>query len=230
MKSITLVVCDRPDYTRQVLDSIQASDTRGYHLFIAAEPGCGEVIDLCQHVDFMPTTLTVNSARLGIHWNNKTAYECAFAAGSEFNVALEDDTLITPDALDYANWFLTLPQCEDYVLANLFNYSRALERIEDVVESDAMCPWAWCFTRQKWESYIRPHWMCDQRGWDWSLCAMMRNLGLKALSPVVSRSQNIGRLRGTYCTPELHDQCFSGLIASKGQRDKNFRLCRSKDG
>ena len=224
MKSITLVACNRPAYTQQVLDSIKANDRYGYHLFIAVEPGCQEVVDLCKRVDFMPTTVIENPTKLGINYNQKSAYERAFFDGSEFNVALEDDTVLAPDALDLANWFHALPWRDRYLLMNLFNTSKTAERPSEVEKTDAMCPWGWCFTRKQWNHWLCPNWMSDARGWDFSIVEMMRRLNFKSLTPIVSRTRNIGREGGANHTPELHDIAFKGLVMND-RPHTSFRVC-----
>lgn len=215
------------NHSATVQEALRANNLSDYRLFIAAEPGCDETLKICRKVDFMPCQLFVNPKRIGIHWNNKSLYERAFGNGSEFNVAIEDDTPLSPDALDLANWFWSLPSRDDYLLLNLFNGSRSGNCPVDIEECDSFCPWAYCVTQEKYERLVAPHWMCDDRGWDWSICAAMTRFGHKSLRPVLSRSRNIGKHEGTYCSPAIHEESFGGHVASAGRYGKDFLLCRS---
>src|SRR5260221_6365651 len=100
MKTITLIAFNRPEYTREVLESLRTNNTKNYVLFIAIEPGCEQTIDICRSVDFMPVEILVNPSRRGVNYNNKNIYDLVFDRGSEWNVAIEDDTPLSPDALD----------------------------------------------------------------------------------------------------------------------------------
>jgi hypothetical protein len=226
VKTITLTVFNRPDYTRQVIEALRANNTEGYRLLIAAEEREAATVAECLKVDFMPVQIFYNFSHLGIKWTAKRIYDIAFHLSSEFNVAIEDDIPLAPDALDLANWFFEHPRRSDYFTLNLFNGSRDFARPLDMVEMDAMCPWGYCFTRKTYREFIEPNWMCDERGWDFSMCEIMRALRLKSLAPVLSRSRNIGRLGGTFCTPELYDRSFTGQIASDGSFGKAFQLSK----
>ena len=227
MKTITLTVYNRPEYTSKVLESLQTNNTIGYKLLIAAEPGCDQTIKVCQKIDFMPFELVLNPFCRGVNCNNKHIYDLVFDRGSELNVAIEDDTPLSPDALDLVEWFHSLPNRDDYLLLNLFNGSKSTDRPLELFEYDAFCPWGFCFSRQAYENRIKPYWMCDARGWDWSICEVMRNNGLKSLSPFLSRTQNIGKYGGVYCTPDYYEHCFSGHVSSDGSFGKKFSLIPS---
>ena len=107
MKTLTLTVNNRPGYLRQLLDSLRRNNVDGYDLlYCAVEPGCPEVLDVCKAIDFIPTHVHLNAERLGVRENPYQALRAVFDMGSDFNVYLEDDLLVSPDALDLANWYL----------------------------------------------------------------------------------------------------------------------------
>jgi hypothetical protein len=226
MKTITLTTWNRPDYTALALEALRNNDVSGYSLFVNAEPGCELTIDTIRKIDFMPVSLCVNEEPLGINWNNRAAYDRAFSAGSLFNIAIEDDVLLSPDAIDLANWFYDNPECRRYAALNLFNNSRDLRFPESILEDTTFRPWGFCLMCEEDETLIRPHWMCDPRGWDWSVSQILREHNRKTLTPALSRSRNIGRLGGTHCTPEYHDECFTGLVASVSRATAGFQLCQ----
>ena len=228
MKTATLIAFNRPEYTREVLESLRKNNTKNYVLFVAIEPGCEQTIDICRSVDFMPIEILVNPSHRGVNYNNKYIYDLVFDRGSEWNVAIEDDTPLSPDAFDLVEWFFSFPKQDDYLLLNLFNGSRTVDRPLELFEHDAFCPWGYCFGKGAYERVIKPGWMCDQRGWDWSICKIMREKGLKSLSPFLSRARNIGKYGGVYCTPEFHDHCFSGHISSDGSFGKSFFIASDR--
>ena len=229
MKTITIVPYNRPHYLRKVLESIRSNDTSGWHLHIGVEPENDEVIAVCQNVNFMPVSVTINDRILGVHCNNFNAYNHVFDNGSDFNVALEDDTVLAPDALDLANWFYTGYAASDYALMKLCPISKTLDRPLDVTECTDFAPWGWCVTRDKYTRHIKPNWTCDTRGWDFSVWSTMCKYRLKALTPLVARSTTIGRLGGANYTPELFDEHFSGVVASPGGYGKDFNLVLNPD-
>ena len=224
MKTITLTVCNRPLYTRKTLESLRRANTKGYKLVISVEPGCKSVLKECKKVDFMPVEIHVNKTRLGINWNNKSVYDKVFADGSLFNIALEDDTPLSPDALDLANWFFQDPSRDKYLLLNLFNLGKSMNNPVSLFEDKGFSPWGYCITRSKYESLIRPRWMCDARGWDWSINRIMSGQSLKALTPYLSRSRNIGKFGGVYCTPQYYEHCVGGHMASVGSFGTSFAI------
>ncbi len=224
MKTITLTAHNRPEYTKTVLESIRANDPQDYILFIAAEPGCHETLDVCRSIDFMPVELIVNESHRGIKFNSKYIYDVVFDGGSKWNIAIEDDTPISPDAIDLVEWFHSLPNQETYLLLNLFNLSKKVERPLELFESDKFCPWGYSIRKQAYERFIKPNWMCHKDGWDFSINKVIEDCKLKCLTPYLSRSRNIGRLKGYHCTPEYHDQVFEGHVFSNGEFGRNFAI------
>src|SRR5258708_4029596 len=151
LKTITLTAFNRPTYTQEVLQSLRCNNTTGYVLFIAVEPGCDRTIEICRAVDFMPVEVIVNPSRLGINHNNKNIYETVFNCGRQWNLAIEDDTPLSPDALELAEWFRTLPRSADYLLLNLFSENGNIARPLELFEFDAFCPWGYYFETDAYE-------------------------------------------------------------------------------
>jgi hypothetical protein len=230
MKSITLVAWNRSVYTKKVLKSLEKCNTKGYSLFVGLEPGCPEVFRVIKEFadkKVLPVKIIQNKKRLGVDYNNYNVYNIAFSEGSEFNVALEDDSVLSPDALDLANWFFRYKKRDNYLLLNLFNNSTNKKSPLILKETSGFCPWGYCITKKMFEKWLKQNWMrhkldlnlifyklgwyrlCNQIGYDWFISAVMKKNNLKSLTPVLSRTRNIGREKGTHCTPELYDQQFS---------------------
>ena len=223
MRTITLVAYNRLGYLKQLVASLQTNILDGYTLFIGVEPTDQTVVDFCQKLDFMPTVVTLNRQRLGVSANPLATISRAFDSGSEFNIALEDDLVISPDALDLAEWFRCL-QNNNYFCLNLFNYGSDPNQAELVMELDHFAPLGWACTARVWFDWILPNWTVDARGWDFSVNSVLATYGpKKVLAPQLARANHIGRDGGAHCTPELHDRFFSCLRISDGQ-NRHYRL------
>ena len=213
MKTISMTAYRRPEYETTVIASL---------LVNTPSLRQGNFLGVCRDQD--------GEKNIGCDNNTLKAIEGAFEEGSDFNLHLEDDTVLSPDALALCNWFYNLPERDNYVLLNLHAHSKAdaLERPLDVVESARFSSWGWAITRKQWETVVRPEWNAKKRfhpmGWDWSVGLTIQRHGLKTLRPVLSRVRNIGRENGTYETPEHWDEWAKDLVHSPGGFGRDFRI------
>src|SRR5437870_3482062 len=98
-KVITMVLYNRPDYTKAVLDALRRCDGIGEYLILPhIEPGNEAVQALAKGIDFARVQITVNRQRLGIGRNTYLAWEHGFRK-AEFIIHVEDDTLPARDCL-----------------------------------------------------------------------------------------------------------------------------------
>ena len=104
MKVITLPVATRPHYLKQMLNSLRDNNLDGWTLYVNAEPN-QEVIDVIKAIDFIEVSLVINTERLGVRKNPFNVLNRAFENGAEFVLHLEDDLILSPDAVDLANWY-----------------------------------------------------------------------------------------------------------------------------
>lgn len=216
MKTITLVAYNRLHYMVRMIESLKRNNLEGYTLFIGVEPDNLSVVEYCQNLNFMPTKVTVNPQRLGVAWNPFATISRAFDSGSDFNVAVEDDLILSPDALDLANWFFALPE-NPYLCLGLFNYESDPTFPDQVEMVDEFTPLGWAITASIWRRLIKSNWMIDSRGWDFSMNIIRQNNPAnKVLRPQWARANHIGREGGVHCSPEFHDQMFSRLEISDG--------------
>jgi hypothetical protein len=223
MKTITLVAYNRLHYLEQTIECLKKNNLDGYTLFLGVEPEDEAVIAYCRSLDFMPINLTINPETLGVAWNPKATISRAFDAGSQFNVALEDDLLLSPDALDLANWFFGIPN-SDFFSINLCNYRSDSAFPAEVDETDHFIPLGWAASQTVWRTEIEPSWMCDSRGWDFSLNKILEDRkDRKLLQPRLARSNHNGRDGGKHCTAEFHDRVFQNLPISDGSV-RNYKL------
>lgn len=222
MRTISFTGYRRLEYEERVMDSIFGKDDH-------SGPIHGSQYRFLPCYDMGPPN------NVGCDANTFRAIQAAFNAGSEFNLHLEDDTVISPDALDLCDWFFRHPERGNYVLLNLHAMSKGgahpwmgYELPLDLVESARFNSWGWAITRDMWQRYILPEWNQKKHahplGWDWSMSLTIQRHGLKTLRPVLSRVLNIGRENGTYETPDHWDSWAKDLVASPGGFGKEFRI------
>lgn len=248
MKTVTLIAHSRPAYTAQAITALAAAllvpDEPVFDkLIISIDPGNAEVELICNKMaeilsdgviecvtyvnvprQSASTTDTVAEAEL-------LALSRAFEEhGSELNLSIEDDAILTPDAALLADWFWECHggPASEYLLMAMCNH-RDFGRGENpggvpndpsyVAESAHIAaPFAWCMSKWQWP-FVRDSWNCKKvnpSGWDWSLSYAMRLARKRALHPILSRCQNIGREGGVHEYPEWFDKSQGGLTYSDG--------------
>jgi hypothetical protein len=244
MKSITLVAYKRPDYTAAVLEHLSAC--RGLDAFdrvlIFIDPGVDRVSEICRHWASrlpIPAEAIVHPERLGVAGNPFHAYTHVFEElGAGFNVAIEDDAVLSSDALELALWFHDryARQGGRYAFLNLcdhYEYRGEGSNKGGVPENPALLaetsnlssPFAWCLPGREWP-FIKANWNRNSRsitGWDWSIRFAMRMEAKVALTPVVSRCRNIGALDGTHENRDTY-QVQLGLRYSDGAYTGDYSI------
>lgn len=224
MKTITMPVFRRPNYMKQALEALRLSGPSSYKLYIGVEPGCQGTLDLARSVSFMECVVTVNPEKYGVARNAKSLLDRVFRDGSVYNIHIEEDVIITPDAVALSDWFDGIN--EDYVCLGLVNYSSDPNRPLDILDTNYYAPIGWCVKKNKWESLLAPEWMNDIRGFDFSINNTLVRTKGRTLHPALSRSNHIGRDGGVHCTTEYHDRMFSKLPISPGTYRDGFKIIK----
>ena len=249
MKTITMIAHDRPAYTAQAIGAlaealVKLDELTFDELIFSIDPGNDEVARVCERASqtlaesgIVECSVYVNASRQSASPTDAVAENELLALGrafedrdSDFNLSLEDDAVLTPDAALLAKWFWECHggPASEYTLMAMCNH-RDFGRgknpggIPDdpsyVAEATHISsPFAWCTSRWQWP-FIRDHWnkkVVNPSGWDWSLSYAMRLDKRRALHPVLSRCKNIGREGGVHEYPEWFDQSQGGLVYSNG--------------
>ncbi len=95
----------RPDYTAQVLESLSRCQGVEKWLFLPhVEPGDDRVITMIKQFRACESRPVFNEARLGLNKNSQAAMREAYVHLSHFNVHIEDDTVLSPDYLQFMEW------------------------------------------------------------------------------------------------------------------------------
>ena len=101
---IVMPTYNRPQYLSQVLEGLSKCENLDkFFIVTSEEPGCPEVFELFNKVDFIEIKRHINSVRLGCNDNVIQAINLGFLC-SEYVVVLEDDIVPGRDFLNYFLW------------------------------------------------------------------------------------------------------------------------------
>ena len=126
--------------------------------------------------------------------------------------AIEEDTIVSPDAFMLADWGL---KQIGYDFVNLADYKRS-GLFNNLVHEDweLRSPYGWAFTTKLW-NWLEPQWNGKIRapyGWDWQVSHLCYREGWRCLTPDIARVYNTGREEGTYDTPENWDETQKDVL------------------
>jgi hypothetical protein len=252
--SITMTVWRRPAYTRQVLDSLTAAlayyeeinGTPFAHRMLISLDGDGghddDIVTLCHawycsqtagKLPYPQVSFVHQPTRIGEHQdgNHKFSLDSAFSSnyGSEWNLHLEDDTVLSLDSLLVADQYRNGIVSDQYLYLGLHNGREPIIHPGRLREVPNFHGWGWITSRGWWQEFIGPKWNLkqnDPKGWDWTISWLMHKYQLKGLIPCLSRVHYIGRDGGRYETPEHYDAEGYGTMpyAHPNQATTNFAL------
>src|SRR5579863_2490962 len=236
MRTITVAAYRRPEYLKQVLDSLTTAlmycPEYRPTITIGIDPGANEFQEVCRvALDFEKatpgTSVIAWPKHLGVDEHPRRLLQHAFwEQKSPYNLHLEDDTLLSPDALRLALWF---DKEGRYDVLSLCHPSYECSRPGIIEKIPGFSCWGWACSDRVWRiltlgwNYRRE----QPLGWDWSMTDVINQCGLQSVAPVLSRVKNIGRERGEYQTPTQHDHDFEGQVQAgleHMQRVDQFRL------
>ena len=238
MKTITFPVGYRPNYLLEFLTCLEKQNLDDYTIFCSAEnsPECIKILreaKLDLNILYKKNSIGRNDHQGAIN-NMFNALSHAFEAGSTFNLHLEDDFLLAPDAVDLANWYYDnfKDKPTTYNSYGLFGFNPRGEDYSALEEVPFFEGLGWCAFKENWETCYKKAWYDNTlvkkyftaHGWDWSVQAFFKEYGYKALRPLINRTQHNGRLNGTCCTENHHDKFYSPLKWNQTERVLEFNL------
>ena len=231
MRTITIAAYRRPEYLQEVLRSLEKAleycpEFKPDHIILGIDPGGDLEVEQRDH---SPIEIIRWPEHLGVNEHPRRLLQYAFMElGSDFNLHLEDDTVLSPDALRLALWFEKWGY--EALTLSLHSHSRDFENARRVYSTERFGAWGWACTRHAWTGWLSHYWNYKRElpiGWDWSISKLMAVENLHSLAPALSRARNIGREKGTYQTPEGYDRDFAGQTwagVEHMQRIEDFRL------
>jgi len=203
-KTITLTCKNRPDYTQKVINSLKEQNKKldDWKLYINIDPGCKEVLDICKKIDFIETDIKIFKSdepniRKRIDKNTYDVMERTFSDGSDFNLYLEDDVIMSPDALNLMDWY-TKQDLTDIASLSLCNLWDRIDMPDEnlVYRVRCMSGWGFVISKLQFERYFKPAWL-KKPSWDKAIANYIRTFEkVYNLVPQLSRTSNIGE-KGT---------------------------------
>lgn len=215
---LVVIAYDRPKYLRQVLETLRmCEDVEKFlvHIFIDPSPRLSAVEAVARNfsatIEKSTVAVTVHPHHTGPHENIRRAVETAFRfSGATFTVVLEDDVILSRDALRF---MLHAKQsyAEDKSVFSVTGYADNCHFegcvIDSVLEKKLsrrrhFTPWFWGTWRDRWEEIVAAGWT----GWDVEMNFPLthdRNINNAVLDrgfrgsrtevfPLLSRANNIG--------------------------------------
>jgi hypothetical protein len=197
-KTLTISGHRRPDYFARVLEALAGCEGASEYAVTAVLDPAAETAELAQIAHGHGITVHVPGQHLGCGAAIRHCFRLGFEA-SDYHVHLEDDTVPSPDALRWFEWAGRQAGPMTLTISG-YNQHGGEAGAETYAFRRWFTPWGWATWRDRWEKYLEPAW--DTSFWDGGVQRVRDNLGMGELFPRVSRIQNIGATRGTFCPSE----------------------------
>lgn len=203
MKAICVTTSGRTDRMTACMKSIESNPGfRDWHLYISREPAAG-----IKYVPPMPVKVCVAAFQYGPTLNTFMAYQAAFHDKAEAVLYLDDDMIVSPDALQLCDWYLDTYAHEPIGLPEDVGLCLCREdetndpsKPEVVSQKDTwmgLVGQGYFVTGSQWHNFVKrrfwthePHYGGDD--YDWALGHSAVDLGKRVLRPRLSRSQHTG--------------------------------------
>lgn len=224
---MTMTACSRPNYLRETLESLVANKHLDkFTLHFGVEPVNPEVLKVCQSVTFMDTHVHANAVQLGVRENPYQLLKRTFGMGYDAVLYLEDDVILSPDAVDLALHYAHSEAAAKHRCLCLYNTDSRPDGDASVIEvghpTVKFASLGFFTTLAHWTGFFDAAWHASKKGWDWSITEAGANNTLAR--PAVSRSRHIGRFGGTHYVAEHHDQLYVDKPFWQGQAPAEYRI------
>lgn len=205
MRTISLSTNDRPHYLKETLDALKnCVGVKDWTLVVSLEPNI-ECWDMISQIGFMEVIRLRNQIQRGVNVNTFLAIESAFHLDAEYNVYLEDDVLLSRDALTLARQWAAGDR--RHVLAFRRRQQRLVggERHVELSDEEGLLGCGFVCGCGQWP-HLRAHWFevnpPQHKGetWDLALGDALQREGAKLWRPMINRSRHIG-VTGTHTSP-----------------------------
>ena len=191
-KVITLVLQDRPDYAKVILDALGKCDGIGGYLILAhIEPGNEEMLSLAKSINFAKVQITLNKEKLGMARNICQAWEHGFQK-ADFIVHLDDRTVPARDCLRYMEHCAEVYR-DDPKIFSVSGYTRSSCKPFQCHMISRRNPFTGRMVglwKNRWE-WIKDRWSDDPDLYAVHLNNELAKFDLKEIYPLLSRAQKI---------------------------------------
>ncbi len=219
MKTVSIPCYNRPEYLHKVLRSIEAAEGHDGWMYIFSVDPSGHGIEMCNLLETFGHNSKVfyNPTRLGLTTNTWMAANHAWVLGSDFNVYLEEDDVISPDTFLMLDAFMRHPFMDpDGSVICLRRKTEIADEVNSLsCANDGLLGCGFAYFTTMWPKRLRPAWFRYYENmpgyeWDWSLDLWMIEQKIPQWRPHINRSQNIG-LNGqntdSEYNPHMHGPC-----------------------
>lgn len=206
MKTITISLYNRPEYTKELFDALnKCYGIEDYRILVSIDPGCEIVQNLARSFRPDQTSVTVNQIRLGCNVNVFHSIAQGFRI-SDYNIHFEDDTIPSRDCLKLfelaKHEYLNNP--EIFTMSGYVNSNNKTEHyrpkstdIGRVCRRQWFTPWGWATWRDRFEE-MKKVWDFNAKygSWDCTINRIRRDR--YEIFPAIARVQNIGAENATH--------------------------------
>lgn len=202
-KTLTISGYNRPDYFTQVIRGLAWCDGVGEYDVVAVLDPSDKTQELAEIAKAAGIQTMIMQERLGCGSMIRYCMELGFRI-SDFHIHLEDDTVPSPDCLRWFEW-AARNASSTILTISAYNQHGGHASTNTYGTRKWFTPWGWGTWKTNFEKYLKPAW--DPSFWDGGVQRVRENLGMGEVYPHVSRIQNIGAERGTFCPgPEFHKE------------------------
>ena len=222
MKSLSVTVCRRPEYTEQVLGALLKCDgIDSWSVAVFIDRQCDRTVELVRRLAPTAWAIHESTGPLGCNANVLRAMQHGFGK-SEYHVHLEDDTVPVRDTLNYFAWASQFG-CDERLLG-VTAYSRIGGDACEAVMLGAFCPWGFATWRDRFAEFDA-NWCPEPKvSWDTWIDGTMQR-GRLLVTPCLSRIQNVGQHAGTFNTPDMWaKEQFNPTMAAEDSAVSEWRL------
>lgn len=197
---------NRPEMLRDSLNSIKANrPSTDWTCYISIEHGApSTVAEVASVIQPCRTSSRViyNATHRGCSLNGFLTCFTAIQHGAESILFMDDDIVLSPDALELCEWYLRRSH-EGAGLALCRkdnNEPSEPNRISDRSTWMGHLGQGWFFTRRQWFDFVLRNWWAYDPGmgehdtFDWALCYMAQKLNKIILRPQLARARHAGAI------------------------------------
>jgi hypothetical protein len=222
--NIAISAYNRPEYSRRSLAAILGAkgySRKKYNIFCSID--CDEngeinedVYSVYSSIEY-PMSIRASMEKLGCNKNVRSALDIAWEDNPDFVLMIEDDVVISDDALQYIEWAAEKYKNDQSVRTiGLWGYENkpevpvSLKNAGKVKRQNFFTCWGWGTWSDRW-SEIKENWTTgnDSHDTSWDV-VMSQNLGDRVeILPAISRAYNCGDDFGTH-----RGRSWPGIVAS----------------
>lgn len=165
----------------------------------------------------------VNDRVHGPLMNPYLALNDCFVDGADFVILAEDDSIVSPDIMQYFRQMAV--ECEDdkqvYAVCGFTRIPRSDDE-QEVFFQPYFASCVWGTWRDRWDKWMRDDWDDDYRylGWDHHFVELIRTNNLSCVFPSISRVQHIGQFGGAHMIPADYDELKAQRFLSEPSRKR----------